>query len=84
MMRTTARMMMMPMTMTAIIAPELWISICSLDFVRNVVFEGTVVMGTGEADELIFSNNQTDFSVVSAQVLSRWTLSNVEISPPVS
>lgn len=35
----------------------LWISICSLDLVRNVVFEGTVVMGTGEADELIFSNN---------------------------
>lgn len=57
MMSRIARMMMMPMTMTAIIAPELWISICSLDFVTVVVFDGRVVLVTGEEVEAcIFSN----------------------------
>lgn len=73
MIRRKARMMMMPMTMTAIIAPELWMSICSFVFVMAVVFEGTVVLVTGETVEAcIFSNNLTVSSLISAQVLSRW------------
>lgn len=56
--------------MTAIIAPELWMSICSLDF---VVFEGIVVLVTGETVEAcIFSNNLTVSSLISAQAFSRW------------
>lgn len=36
----------------------LWMRICSLDFVMVVVFEGAVVLVTGEAVEAcIFSNN---------------------------
>lgn len=70
MINNTARMMMMPMTMTAIIAPELWMSICSLDFVTTVVLGVVVMLVTGDSFEAcIFSNNQTHSSWVSA---SRW------------
>lgn len=66
-------MMMIPMTMTAIIAPELWMSICSFVFVTEVVFEGTVVLVTGETVvDCIFSNNLTVSSLISAQAFSRW------------
>lgn len=52
-----ARMMMMPMTMTAIMAPELWMRICCLDLVAMVVLKRSVVLVTGEAvDAGIFSN----------------------------
>lgn len=51
------RRIMIPMTMTAIIAPELWVSICSLDLVVIVVLENTVVkLVTGETVEVIFNN----------------------------
>lgn len=73
MMRRMARMMMRPMTMTAIIAPELWMSICSFVFVTAVVFEGTVVLVTGETVvDCIFSNIRTVSSLISAQAFSRW------------
>lgn len=66
-----ARMMMMPMTMTAIIAPELWMSICSLVFVMAVVFDVNAVLVTGEAVEAcIFSNNLTVSLLISAQAFS--------------
>lgn len=72
MIRTMVRMIMIPMTMTAIIAPELWMSTCSLDFVVAVVFEGTVVLVTGEPVEAcIFSNYLTVSYLMSAQA-SRW------------
>lgn len=52
----TVRIIMMPMTMTAIIAPELWIRICSLDLVTVVVF-AVVVLIAGETVEVcIFGN----------------------------
>lgn len=83
MMRRMARMMMIPMTMTAIIAPELWMSICSFVFVTAVVFEGTVVLVTGETVEAcIFSNNQTVSSLISAQAFTRWEPEQKKEPPP--
>lgn len=73
MIRRMARIRMVPTTMTAIIAPELWMSICSLVFVTAVVFEGTVVLVTDETvGACIFSNNLTVSSLIPAQAFSRW------------
>lgn len=47
-----ARIIMMPMTIIAIIAPELWIRICSLDLVTVVVFAVVVMLIAGESVEV--------------------------------
>lgn len=58
MMSRMVRIIMMPMTMTAIIAPELWMRICSLDLVTVVVLAVVVVLIAGESVEVcIFSNS---------------------------
>lgn len=46
-----ARIIMMPMTIMAIMAPELWMRICSLDLVTVVVFAVVVVFIAGESVE---------------------------------
>lgn len=46
-----ARIIMMPMTITAIMAPELWMRICSLDLVTVVVFAVVVVFIAGDSVE---------------------------------
>lgn len=58
MMSRMVRIIMMPMTMTAIMAPELWTRICSLDLVTVVVF-AVVVLIAGETVEVcMFGNSQ--------------------------
>lgn len=84
MIKRKVRMMIMPITMTAIIAPELWMRICSLDFVVIVVFEGDVVaLVTGEAVEAcIFSSNLTVSSLIWLKPSPGGSLSST--SPPPS
>lgn len=54
-----ARIIIMPMTITAIMAPELWMRICSLDLVTVVVLAAVVVFIAGESvDACIFLATQ--------------------------
>lgn len=56
MMSRTVRIMMMPMTMIAIMAPELWIRICSLDLVTVVVLKVVVLIAGETVEACIFGN----------------------------
>lgn len=51
MMRRAVRIMMIPTTMTAIMAPELWMRTCSLDLVMVVVL-AAVVLVTGDTVDI--------------------------------